>query len=567
MTVLRRLSLMALACSMSVAGADAAQSPKELKQALKKKAAAQKRAEEAKKAAAAPKASGPAYSGKANPATVAPQKPALIGGKADATAVAQFIDEQVNAKISTAKATTAPICSDSEFVRRVYLDIGGVIPTAAQAREFIDSQDANKRAQLINSLLASPRYAQHMTDVWDNLIIKKTSDNRKTNFAPFTKWLNQQFATNKPWNSLVAEVLTASGSIEKSPATGFFFSNTSVDKMADETSKLFLGQSLQCAQCHNHPFTDYQQTEYWALAQFFMKTITGNAKAGTGEVMESNRANRGKKNELPESAKIVPPQFLRGEVPKVTADDMTRPILAKWLASPTNPFLAKAMVNRTWAQFFGEGIVNPVDDMRPDNDASHPELLDKLAADFAANNFDIKHLVRSICNSQAYQRSSGGPLSEAEEALFARQTLKIMTPEQLFDSLGEATGLAAAAESRKVAGANKAPQAGARDQFATFFLSGSETANITEYEAGIPQALRLMNAKALNTVRAVQSLAKSGTAEKNIETLYLTTLSRRPSQAELEKLLAFVKTNGNTTETWSDILWVLINSSEFTMIR
>jgi hypothetical protein len=366
---------------------------------------------------------------------------------------------------------------------------------------------------------------------------------------------------------MVSEMIASSGELEKVPAVGFFISNNGVDKMADEVGKIFLGQSIQCAQCHNHPFSDYQQTEYWAIANFFIKTTAGGLNVNKGQepgVREVNNLKRNKKNELPESYKDVPAKFLRGDTPSMSSTEPYRPVLAKWVTSPTNPFFAKATVNRVWSQIFGVGIVNPVDDMRPENVPTHPELLNKLAADFAANKFDLKALHRAICNTEAYQRSSKAVAGnkEAEDPLFARSRMKILTPEQLYDSLVQATGFANTAGGReKPGGKGQAP--GGRAGFVNFFLSGAEMANTTEYEPGIPQALKLINSKPVSSGRVVQGLSKSDPA-KAIEELYLGTLSRRPTSEEMTKMQTFVK---NNSDAYGDILWVLVNCSEFTMIR
>jgi hypothetical protein len=570
---LRQLVLMtgftAFLIGFSDSEAFSAESAKEKKQALKKKLEAERKAELAKKSK--PAVAG--YSGKSNPDRTPLLVPKAIGKSGDAASVARWIDEQVSATLKTESLTASPRSSDAEFIRRVSLDITGVIPTAERARTFIVSSDPAKRAKLIDELLASPRYAVRQTDVWSNLLIKKSSDNRKVDFSSFNKWLNSQFTKNRPWNEMVADMVMASGVQDTNPAVGFFLSNNGVDKMADEVGKLFLGQSIQCAQCHNHPFTDYKQSEYWALANFFVKTVAGGLntnKGGEPGVQEVNGVRRGKKNELPESYQEAMPTFLRSDSPKLSATEPYRPVLAKWLSSPTNPYLAKAMVNRTWAQFFGMGLVNPLDDMRPENESTHPALLNSLAADFSANGFDLKHLIRSICNSDAYQRSTASVPgnADAETILYARQTIRVMTPEQLFDSLSAATGVSFGGdkESKKTGGGKYGPNS-AREQFTQFFLAGAETANTVDYEPGIPQVLKLMNAKLLNSSRITTNINRSGSPEKTIEDLYLAAFSRRPTDAETAKLIAYVKANGSTSEAWGDVAWVLVNSSEFTVIR
>ena len=292
-------------------------------------------------------------------------------------------------------------------------------------------------------LLANPAYARHMADIWQRFWCRETQTMCDCN-EPFEKWLEQSFKENKHWNVLVSDLLTASGVQEKNGAVTFFIAQQTADKMTDTVSKVFLGVQLQCAQCHNHPFTHWKQTEYWGMAAFFTKVRADNAKkadkmGNSPGVTEG--PGRGKGQKLPESAKIVPAKFFQGEQPKINNSDPHRPVLAKWLTSAENPFFARAMVNRMWQQFFGRGIVNPVDDMHEGNAASHPEVLQKLAEQFAAHDFDLHYLIRAICLSQTYQRSSRPTEgNESDEALFSHMAIKALSPEQLFDSLTAIVG-------------------------------------------------------------------------------------------------------------------------------
>lgn len=530
----------------------------------KKAADAARKAEEAKKAAAA-KAS-------ASGDQLDPLKPALIGGKNDTAAVAKFIDAQIDKQLAAEKITASPACTDEEFLRRAYLDITGVIPTAEQTKGFLESKDTAKRAKLIDDLLASPNYARHQADIWMGLLVQKTSDNRRVNFESMRTWLAEQFEANKPWNVIVSDIVTSSGAQDKNPAVGFYLSNNTVDKMTDELCKSFLGVQLQCAQCHDHKFNDWKQSEYWAMAQFFMHVqVGGLGKDASPSVEEKPNVRRNAKmNVLPESAKMVQPKFLQGPAPYIAPTEMARPVLAKWMTSPTNPFFAKAMVNRVWSELFGRGIVNPVDDMVGQNQPSHPEMLTGLAADFAANGFDVKQLVRSICNSAAYQRSSKATAGNEKAApqLYARMAVKVLSPEQLFDSLAAVMKFDDKGGAReKVAG--KGPQPGARDRFVNFFLAGAETLNPTEYEGGIPQALKLMNSPqtAAGNRQAVRAVAGTLRGTEAIDKIYLSTLARHPSDAEKARLTAYVGKATLAQDALGDVLWAVLNSSEFTLNR
>ncbi len=485
---------------------------------------------------------------------------------AAATALAQRIDTEINKRLQAEKIQPSGRSSDSEFVRRVYLDILGVIPTAEQAKAFLDSTESQKRSKLIDDLLTREQYGRHMADLWQAMMLPRTSDNRRLNSAPLTAWLADNFNKNTPWDRFVYNLVTATGNQEENGAVTYFLANGTVDKVTDNVTRLFLGVQLQCAQCHNHPFTGWKQTEYWGMAAFFMKVQPDNVNkaaknGGKAGVIEKN----GKVNprRLPESAKMVPAKFLQGEEPKLKTTDPYRPVLAEWMTARSNPYFARATVNRLWAQFFGRGLVNPVDDMHDNNPASHPDLLRGLAQDFANDHFDVKNLIRGICNSEAYQRSCKPTASNASApaSVYARMAVKVMSPEQLYDSLTAITG--SVKPERPVKNAQKRPQTG-RDAFVNFFQV-EEGADPTEYQAGIPQVLRLMNSNQFNNTAVAASLVRAGKKpEEVIEHLFLTTLARRPTAAERSKLTALVEKN-TARDAYADILWVLLNSSEFTL--
>ncbi len=576
-------TLAALVFTVAVGESISADAPtkKEIKQAqkkateLKKAAEAKKAAEDAAKVAAKPKpatpAGNPAFSKVAPPEPATPLKPALIGTANDTTAVARYIDAQILKKQIEEKVKAAPLATDAEFLRRAYLDITGVIPTADQAKAFLASTETTKRAKLIDDLLANPNYGRHQADIWMNLLIQKSSDNRRVDFSSMRPWLAGEFNANRPWNELVTEIVTASGEQEKNPAVGFYLSNTTVDKMNDDVCKLFLGLQLQCAQCHNHPFTGWRQTEYWAMAQFFMKVeVDGLGKDGKPGISESNSVKR-KKIPLPESAQTVSAKFLQAEEPKLDKTSPYRPSLAKWMTSQTNPFFAKAMVNRMWAELFGYGIVNPVDDMVGQNLPSHPDMLNALAADFAANKYDLKQLIRAICSSDAYQRSSkpSAGNEKAAEWTFARMAMKVLSPEQIYDSISSVTGGEKAEGKQPMKNMNnKGQPVGPRERFVFFFLSGAEQLSTVEYEAGIPQALKLMNSRIVGNPNIAKTYAKPGTKPADaIQQMYLATLSRMPTEAEIKRLTEYLGKSSTTTDGYGDILWALLNSSEFALAR
>ena len=556
-----------LALSGTPAGAEEPTAKAKLKKAFQAKL----------KAATADKATGTAVTLPTAPPKAAKPLPVAVAPEE----LARQIDALIDAKLAAEKVTPSAQATDAEFLRRASLDLVGVIPTADAARAFLDDRDPAKRAKLIDQLLAADGYGGHLADLWTAKLYLKDSGNRFLTKEPLHAWLAAEFAKNTPWDAFVTKVVTATGNVEDNPATLFFMANRSVDKLTDAVGTHFLGQSVACAQCHNHPFTPMKQTEYWGMAAFFSKVVTPNPKnpklAGTDGpklgVSEGNGPSR-VKDFFPESTLKVAPHLLDGTPVKVSASEAYRPVLAKWLTAPENADFSRAAVNHTWAQLFGRGLVHPIDDMHEGNPASHPELLDLLAGQFAASKFDLKRLTRAMMLTNAYQRSSKPTAANAADVtLVSHATMKVMIPEQLYDSLQLLQARAGSPAGPREKGPKtqamfKGGTGNGRDAFVNFFLAGADKANAAEYEAGIPQALRLMNSRQTlgNNPGAARSFAKSGaTPAETLDEMYLATLSRRATADEKAKALAYLKDSGPTG--MADILWALTNTSEFVLIR
>jgi hypothetical protein len=367
---------------------------------------------------------------------------------------------------------------------------------------------------------------------------------------------------------MVTELLTATGTQEQNGATTFYLAHRAPDRVTDTVCRVFLGIQLQCAQCHNHPYTGWKRAEYWGMAAFFAKVDDGApkklTKGGTPNVVEAATVQT---KRLPDSSLKMPPKFLEGEAPKLNGKEPYRPVLARWLTAAENPYFARAMVNRLWAQFFGRGLVHPVDNLMKDNPPSHPELFEALAGQFVRSGFDVKDLVRGICNSRAYQRASapaGRPTPPP--VLFAAMAVKPLTAQQLYDCLAAVLGESTdpiKGQGKKYQG----PRPSSRAAFVDFFRPG-EGADPAEYPAGIPQVLRLMNAGWTAKTAAVGArAAKSGQPPaRNVEGLYLATLSRRPTAAEGQRLDEYLRANkSDPAKAYGDVVWALLNSSEFSL--
>ena len=493
--------------------------------------------------------------------------------KLDAHALAHVIDGAIQSRLAKEGIPLSPRTGDAEFLRRVYLDLTGRIPPVEKVIAFLDGKDANKRARVIEELLAEQRYGQWMAETWTKLMVPRESMNRLLQAKPLQDWLAAGFNANKRWDKLVHELLTATGEQDKNGAVTYFIGNNSVDKITDSVTRLFLGVRLECAQCHNHPFTSYKRNEYWGMAQFFMKVrLTANPQQAKKKgispgIVEDGRARKKKKG-LPDSARIVPAKFLEGAQPKLDPAQPYRPVLAQWLASADNPFFARALVNKVWGHFFGRGLVNPVDDMHADNPASHPELLATLTEQFKRSGFDVKYLIRAIVSSETYQRTSR-PLARnaSDRELFSHMAVRALTPEQLYDSLTSVVGPPGRGVFPKKKGGIRKGPFGPRQQFVNFFgVEGG--GDPLEYQAGIPQALRLMNAPLLNNTGPLvnQALTRGNKMPARVVVqLYLAVLSRRPTPDELQRRLSYVARQAEPRTAYMDLAWALLNSSEFAL--
>jgi hypothetical protein len=504
------------------------------------------------------------------------------------------IDKLINQRLTEAKIPASSLADDAEFIRRATLDIIGRIPEADRVVAFLKDSDPEKRRKLIDELLADSEYGEHFGAVWYHQMIKRDSDNRLLISPNFGNWLADRFNKNAGWNKTVSDILTAEGARDKNPATIFWLAHVGADREPEPNRvtatamKFFLGIRLECCECHNHPFTTLKQTDFWGVAAFFNQvdsdgTQNKQVKSGTvptitenGPIKVKGRAKITKSEEAPSGSIVIPDtkgktvkaKYLLGSEPPVAGKAQLRPTFATWATSPTNPYFAKAAVNRWWAHFFGRGLVSPIDDMQPSNKPSHPELLDALTKEFTASGFDLKHLIRCICNSQAYQRSSvPRPDNKKDEELYSHASLRMMTADMLFDSLEVALNHSPAGGKNSDKRAMKAAGGGPREQFRQFFHTEADddASAMADYAHGIPQVLRLMNSAQMNdTTAVVGKLMKAESApEKLVEALYLRILSRLPTPSETKRMVAYVKSEKDAARGYNDIMWVLLNSSEF----
>jgi hypothetical protein len=541
---------------------------------------------------AAPEISAPprAVEGAVEGAVIASRCPAVV---------AAAVDRLIDSRLSAAHIPASPAADDAEFIRRASLDILGRIPRAERVAVFLADSDPDKRTKYIDELLSDREYGEHFATIWYHRIVKPDDDNRYGLIGNhFQDWLADAFNQNHGWDRIVADIVTATGDRDRQPAATFWLANVGdakagqpePNKVTAAATRLFLGVRLECCECHDHPFGTLKQTDFWQTAAFFTRVRAEDsskkvAKQGsTPSVNESGHAKGKRRADRQESApfgaiaipyvkdKTVTASFLDGTKPDLAGRTTLRPLFARWLTAPENPYFARAAVNKMWANFFGRGLVDPVDDLRPENLAkcTHPEVMAALSEEFVASGFDLKDLVRCICNSKAYQRTSDPlPGNSGDDTLYARMPLKVLSADMLFDSLAVALNHPAADDSARDKDARKKRkrEGGVREKFRKFFHAEADddVGVVEDYNYGIPQVLRLMNSRQVcDTSKTVAKLAKPNVPpEKVVEGLYLTALSRKPTPAELSHLRKFLAKETDRTKGYTDVLWALLNGSEF----
>lgn len=487
------------------------------------------------------------------------------------TAMIGRIDELIAKRWAEEGIEPAGQSGDAEFLRRVYLDLTGVIPPVARVRAFLSDERPDKRARVIGELLLSPGYATHLATTWRNIMLPRGFDAEQlASVAGVQNWLRDEFVANKRYDNMVADLLVATGGNETGPALFYTSLNLKPEELAAQTSRIFLGVQLQCAQCHDHPFDSWTQDDFWGYAAFFARLRQSSPNQGqmptrlidapTGEVT------------LPETDSIVPPKYLGGVDADPDEGGTRRRQLAIWTVSRDNPYLARAAVNWTWSHLFGRGLVEPVDDMSEKNPPSHPELLDELSAYFVEIGYDMRELLRTLANTGAYQLSSYMESdTDVPPELFSRMTAKPLTAEQLYDSMARTLRPQEASMNTGRPRADNRLYDARRQAFLAKMATRSR--NSSEYEAGLPQALMLMNGPIIaeatdgNKSGLLTSLeAPLFTDHERVEMLFLATLSRPPNEQEQARFVEHVTDGGSTGDrrkALSDVLWALLNSAEF----
>ena len=496
--------------------------------------------------------------------------------------LATEIDGLIRRRLAAENVTAAPAADDAEFLRRVFLDLGGRIPPSTRVRRFLADRDPDKRRKVVDELLDSSLYVVHFSNVWRKALLPETQADPQTRVLvpAFEAWLRQKLTDDTSYSEMVREIVTVPlaasrnpreipGQADRpSPLAFYQAKQIKPENLAASTARTFLGIRIECAQCHDHPFDNWKQNDFWSFAAFF----AGMERQGRGGFLAAIRevADR-RKLKIPGTETSVGPVFLDGSRPLPTQTRGARQLLADWRSTAENSYFAKAAVNRLWSQMFGIGLVDPPDDFTADNPPSHPKLLDLLASEFASHNFDVRHILRSIVASDAYQRTSRQTdPSQQKPRLFSRMAVKGLSPEQIFDSLAQATGYVPVAVDRTSTGPGALDSV--RSEFVDLF--GDDSSRPTQQRTTILQALALMNGGLVSeatsldrsrTLTAVVEFPALGTGDR-VEALFLAALGRRPGAKRLAALVAYVDAGGVTKDpaaALADVFWALLNSSEF----
>ena len=492
------------------------------------------------------------------------------------------IDRHVFAKLAKLGVPPSDSSSDATFLRRLSVDLIGRLPTAAEARAFLADSSPEKRTGLIEKLLSGAEYADHFANKWSAILRNRKGNGKHTRSTiAFHDWIRTSLHENLPYDDFVRGIVAASGDVDHHPPVAWYRNVNTVEEQVEDTAQLFLGMRLQCARCHHHPFEVWSQRDYYSFAAFFSRVGKKNGRNGLSANDEPaifhNRGVAQAKN--PRSGEMLRPAGLGADSLQLGRDDDPRQALVDWFSKPDNPFFARALVNRYWKHFFGRGIVEPEDDLRVTNPASHPELLRTLADGFVASGFDIKQLVRTIVNSKTYQLSSlPNDHNARDRQNFSRYYPKRLTAETLYDGLHQVAGgtptFPGLPEGTR---AVQVPDMGMDNYFLKVFgkPKGESSCECERsQEASLAQSLHLLNSKEIQQLIASDTgraavLAKDGkrTLDERLTELYLWAFARPPQQGELDVARAHVEKAGadakKTREAFEDVAWALLNTKEF----
>ena len=492
---------------------------------------------------------------------------------------ANLVDAAVFNKLKVLGIPPSEMCDDATFLRRASLDITGALPDKSHVDTFLQDEQPDKRARLVDRLLDSEEYADHFANKWNFVLRnKRTRGEDKPGTFLFHRWVRDSIYDNKPYDEFVADLLTATGIPAINPAVTWYREVDQAEEQVEDTAQLFLGVRIQCARCHHHPFERWSQNDYYSLAAFFSrvgKQPIPNAQANTRDQrLVHNTGVATARN--PRNGTDLKPAGLGAEPVAVPAEEDPRAQLAEWMRSRDNPFFAHTLVNRYWKHFFNRGVVEPEDDMRETNPPTNPELLDGLAEHFVDSGYDLKELIRTICNSKTYQLSAiPNEFNEKDKQNFSRYYPRRLAAEALYDAFHKVTGtsesfadMPAGTRAVQLVDASNVPYF-----LKVFGQPAGDTACECERspDANLAQSLHLLNSSEVqNKVGKDGARAKTlaadneRTHEERIQELYRAAFSRTAEADEMQVALTYIGSHeDNIPAAYEDILWALINTKEF----
>lgn len=503
------------------------------------------------------------------------------------------VDQHTSKKWKDLGLVPSELSTDEAFVRRVYLDLTGSLPTPKQVVEFVANKDAKKRDVLIDQLVDSPEYSYYFANKWaDILRVKRgregNAGTRAMGTFAFHNWIREAIASDKPYDEFVRDILGATGDETRNPPTVWYKDLQQPEQFVDDTAQVFLGLRIACANCHHHPYEKWSQDDYWGLAAFFGRVgkkqvpVPGSNQQSNTQVIYS-KPDGAVTNKRTSKAAVIKP--LDGEPMDIERGDDPRQKLVDWMSSPTNPFFARAVANRYWAHFFGRGIVDPLDDMRVTNPPSNPELLDALAKGLIDNKFSLKSLVKTICKSRTYQLSAlPNEYNKHDKQAYARYYPKRMSAEVLLDAVCHLTD--SPTTFNGLPQDRFAPKRAIMlpdESFASYFLdvfgrpqriSACECERVSE--ANLAQALHLLNSDEIQQklgrsngrADALSNAKDTRSDSEKVEELFLWAFGRKPTAEDMKTALAHIeKHKANKKTAYENIVWALLNTKEFVFIQ
>ena len=484
-----------------------------------------------------------------------------------------YIDELVRAKWQKLQIGPSPLADDATFLRRAYVDCIGTLPTPAEVREFLVDTNPQKRAAAIDRLLDRNEYADYWAIKWGDMLRNKRRNGREAQRGTFAfhAWIRNAFATNMSYDQFVRAIIAAQGTVDQHPPVIWYREVRNLVHQTNDTAQLFLGTRINCAQCHHHPYEKWSQDDYYQFQAFFARMGRKSGET-SAEPAIFVKADGGVRN--PATNQLMPPRGLDGPQLEISEDDDPRHKLVDWMVEPNNPMFSQAIVNRLWAHFMGRGLVEPVDDMRVTNPPSNPELLAAMSRDFVSRGFDIKHLIRTIMNSTAYQLSSEPTEKNIDDQQnYARAYPRRIIAEVILDGVCQVTGTLERFDGLpEGTRAIQLPDESVNSYFLDVFGRPTrETPCECERpkEANLAQTLHLLNSNDLQGKIAgkdgrVAALLKAKAAPPQIvEELYLAAFGRLPKPGEAESVLKYVSEQPEAKAAWEDVVWAMLNSKEF----